>query len=292
MAISASWKPMATSSTDERCPGGLVSCKKEHMFSCLAGSILFLQEWYSNFLCNLDAEPKQSYEERQCIFLINWHWNFTFLSCILVAWPSYLVILLVQIFFHQEFLGVSSGYCEKLLVHSDFSPDVALSQTVVPPGLCSEFLLPLETKVWYTDTSVHDLENNITFVITNFVAVNIVWQRGRASESQVNKTEGDARFQPLRNPCGFTEWVVHESIIHPTKTPWLLTSRQATLQAFKSNTEIQVKACFADDRSKCSLWRVLRLLRKPFTVASRRGHCFLLHLSWQQRLQNCILYSF
>lgn len=38
MAISASWKPMATSSTDERCPGGLVSCKKEHMFSCLAGS--------------------------------------------------------------------------------------------------------------------------------------------------------------------------------------------------------------------------------------------------------------
>lgn len=215
--------------------------------------ILFLQEWYSNFLCNLDAEPKQSYEERQCIFLINWHWNFTFLSCILVAWPSYLVILLVQIFFHQEFLGVSSGYCEKLLVHSDFSPDVALSQTVVPPGLCSEFLLPLETKVWYTDTSVHDLENNITFVITNFVAVNIVWQRGRASESQVNKTEGDARFQPLRNPCGFTEWVVHESIIHPTKTPWLLTSRQATLQAFKSNTEIQVKACFADDRHLISI---------------------------------------
>lgn len=82
-------------------------------------------------------------------FLINWHWNLTFLSCVLVAWPSYLVILLVQRFFHQGFLTGSSGYCEKLLVHSDFSPDVALSQTVVPPGLCSEFLLPLETKVWY-----------------------------------------------------------------------------------------------------------------------------------------------
>ena len=119
-------------------------------------------------------------------FLINWHWNFTFLSCILVAWPSYLVILLVQIFFHQEFLRVSSDYCEKLLVHSDFSPDVALSQTVVPPGLCSEFLLPLETKVWYIYMSVHNMENSTTSVISNTEVVNAVWPWGWASESQVH----------------------------------------------------------------------------------------------------------
>lgn len=133
--------------------------------------ILLPEEWYLNFLCNLDAEPKQSYEGRQCIFLINWHWNFTFLSCILEAWPSYLVTLLVQIFSHRECLRASSGYYEKLLVRSDFSPDVALSQTVVPPGLCSEFLLPLETKVRHIYTSVHDLENDTTFVITNIVVV-------------------------------------------------------------------------------------------------------------------------
>lgn len=35
--------------------------------------ILLMEGRYLNFLCNLDAEPKQSYEERQCIFLINWH---------------------------------------------------------------------------------------------------------------------------------------------------------------------------------------------------------------------------
>lgn len=108
-------------------------------------------------------------------FLINWHWNLTFLSCVLVAWPSYLVTPLVQRFFHQEFLTVSSGYCEKLLAHSDFSPDVALSQTVVPPGLCSEFLLPLETKVWYMCVSVQDFKNNKTFVIINTVVVNALW---------------------------------------------------------------------------------------------------------------------
>lgn len=120
--------------------------------------ILLLEERYLIFcVCNLEAEPQTVLWRETVYYLINWHWNFTFLSCILVAWPSYLVILLVQIFFHQEFLRVSSGYCEKLLVHSDFSPDVALSQTVVPPGLCSEFLLPLETKVWYICMSVHDL---------------------------------------------------------------------------------------------------------------------------------------
>lgn len=174
--------------------------------------ILLLEEWYLIFVCViLKQSPKQSYEER-VYFLINWHWNFTFLSCILVAWPSYLVILLVQIFFHQEFLRVSSGYCEKLLVHSDFSPDVALSQTVVPPGLCSEFLLPLETKVWYICMSVHDLQNNITFTITNTMVTNAIWPLGQATEPQLNTILGNFRSRHLRMPRDFTEWFVHQSI--------------------------------------------------------------------------------
>lgn len=163
-------------------------------------------------MCNLEAEPQTVLWRETVYFLIDWHWNFTFLSCILVAWPSYLVTLLVQIFFHQEFLRVSSGYCEKLLVHSDFSPDVALSQTVVPPGLCSEFLLPLETKMWYICISVHDLLNSITFIITNTVVVNAIWPLGQASEPQLNTILGDFRFRHLRIPCDFTDWLVHESI--------------------------------------------------------------------------------
>lgn len=138
--------------------------------------ILLLEEWYSNFFFVQSWCRAQTVLWRETVyFLINWHWNLTFLSCVLVAWPSYLVTPLVQRFFHQEFLTVSSGYCEKLLAHSDFSPDVALSQTVVPPGLCSEFLLPLETKVWYMCVSVQDFKNNKTFVIINTVVVNALW---------------------------------------------------------------------------------------------------------------------
>lgn len=102
--------------------------------------------------------------------------KFTLLSCILVVWQDYLVILLVQISCHPGFLRVSSGYCGKLPAHSGSSPGAAPGQTAAPPGLYSEFQLPSETKV---NTHVHVssfLDNNTTSCCPSYLLVSLTFK--------------------------------------------------------------------------------------------------------------------